>query len=379
MVVGLHETSLLQIASEELLLCANHFVSQFEREFAAFMTQRSCSLVNSGSSANLLALSALELEKGSEVITCATGFPTTVNPIFQCGLIPVFVDCDANYQLDWTWFEEALSPKTKAVMVAHTLGNTFNINEVVEFCHKHGLKLIEDCCDAVGTTYEGHNVGTFGDIATASFYPAHHITTGEGGMVMTNNLKLAKTINSYRDWGRDCWCDPGKDNTCGKRFTQHIGDLPFGYDHKYVYSKIGYNLKATEFQGALGVAQMGRLKGFIEARKQNFKDLYNGLLDMQDVFILPQATEYADPSWFGFPLTVKHPYNRETIIKHLEDNGVGTRPLFGGNLTRQPAYMKENYRIVGNLINADIVMNDTFWIGVWPGVDTDYMLEVLHG
>ena len=260
-------------------------------------------------------------------------------------------------------------------------GNPFDVLPIWDFCNENGLKLIEDCCDAVGSTIHGFKAGTLGDISTASFYPAHHITTGEGGMVMTKSPRLNKVIESYRDWGRDCWCKPGCDNTCGKRFTQHIGELPFGYDHKYTYSRIGYNLKGTEFQGALGVAQMPRLKGFAEKRKHNFKRLYEGLLDMRDVFILPKATDDSDPSWFGFPLTVQYPYHRDIIVHELESKGVGTRPLFGGNLTRQPAYRNEEYRIIGNLINSDVVMHDTFWVGVWPGIDDDmidYMLEVFH-
>lgn len=381
MVVGDTERVLLHQAADELLLCSNHFAAQFEREFAAFMRVRFCSLTNSGSSANLLALTALELPKGGEVITCATGFPTTVNPIIQNGLIPVFVDSTLpTYNVDVEQLEVALSPRTCAVMLAHTLGNPFDLREVGKFCARHNLALVEDCCDAVGAEYDGAPVGSWGELATVSFYPAHHLTMGEGGAVLTDDPKLRKIVESYRDWGRDCWCEPGCDNTCGKRFSWKLGDLPAGYDHKYTYSRIGYNLKVTDLQAAVGVAQLPKLPGFIEQRRRNFERLYMGLADMRNVFILPEATENSVPSWFGFPLTVHKPYQREDVVQHLEAHKIGTRPLFGGNLARQPAY-KGIGRIVGELPNADRVMEDTFWVGVYPGItDTmvDYMLEVIH-
>lgn len=380
MVVGDEERANLHQAADELLLCSNHFAAQFEREFAEFMGVRYCSLVNSGSSANLLALSALELPKGSEVITCAVEFPTTVNPIIQCGLVPVFVDCIIpNYNIDVSQLEKALTGKTRAVMIAHALGNPFDLDVVEWFCTVHELHLINDCCDAVGSLYRGYPVAKWGALSTASFYPAHHITMGEGGAVLTNDPKLRKSVESYRDWGRDCWCEPGCDNTCGKRFDQQLGTLPEGYDHKYIYSKIGYNMKATDMQAAVGVAQLPKLPGFIAIRKHNYQRLYDGLADMISVFILPEATLDSDPSWFGFPLTVRRPYKRLDIVRHLESHKIGTRPLFGGNLLRQPAYAHLNGS--GNFPNADRVMNDTFWIGVYPGITDemiDYMLDVFH-
>ena len=366
-------------------LTTGRFAAEFERDFAKFMGLRNASLVNSGSSANLLALTALTSPKlgerrllpGDEVITVAAGFPTTVNPILQNGLIPVFVDVDIpTYNVDVQWLEEALSSRTRAIILAHALGNPFNIEAVTAFARKHSLWLIEDCCDAVGSTYNGRSVGTFGDLATASFYPAHHITMGEGGCVMTSQPALKSIVESFRDWGRDCWCDPGKDNTCGKRFEWQFGGLPCGYDHKYTYSHIGYNLKATDMQAAVGVAQLKKLPGFIDARRKNFQALHQGLRRLEEFFILPQATHGSDPSWFGFPLAVREssPFNRSHIIKHLECRRIATRLLFGGNLLRQPAYSSIDHRQIGPLTNTNFVTDRVFWLGVYPGL-TEPMID----
>jgi CDP-6-deoxy-D-xylo-4-hexulose-3-dehydrase len=366
-------------------LTTGRFAAQFEREFAQFMGLRHAVLVNSGSSANLLALSCLTspklgekaLRPGDEVITVAAGFPTTVNPIIQNRLVPVFVDVHIpTYNVDVTQLEAAWSERTRAVMIAHTLGNPFDLDAVVEFVRRHDLWLIEDCCDATGATYNGQKVGTFGDLATVSFYPAHHITMGEGGCVLTNSGKLKTLLESFRDWGRDCWCEPGKDNTCGKRFEWQLGQLPCGYDHKYTYSHIGYNLKATDMQAAVGVAQMGKLTGFIEARRHNFAYLTARLRDLKDYLVLPEATPNSEPSWFGYPLAVRPdaPFQRNDLIAHLERHKVGTRLLFGGNLVRQPAYQQVEYRTVGTLPNSDFVMNQVFWIGLYPGL-TESMLK----
>ena len=379
-------------ASLDFWLTTGRFAEQFEREFAKVMNVRDARLVNSGSSANLVALSALTsptlgeraLRPGDEVITVAAGFPTTLNPILQNNLVPVFVDVQlGTYDVDCSQLEAAVSPRTKAVMIAHTLGNPFDLDAVTAFCKKHNLWLVEDCCDAVGSTYKGQQVGSFGDISTASFYPAHHITMGEGGAVMTNRPSLTKLIESFRDWGRDCWCAPGKDNTCGKRFQWQLGKLPCGYDHKYTYSHIGYNLKLSDMQAAVGVSQLKKLPGFIAARKANFQKLTEGLSDLQDVLRLPQATPGADPSWFGFPLAVlpESGLTRESVIAHLNDAKIGTRLLFGGNLLRQPAYADAKYRTVGELPNTDYVMNNVFWIGVYPGLSAEmiaYIVEQLH-
>jgi CDP-6-deoxy-D-xylo-4-hexulose-3-dehydrase len=324
-----------------------------------------------------------QLKPGDEVITVATGFPTTVNPIFQNNLVPVFVDVEiSTYNIDVTQLEAALSDKTCAVMLAHTLGNPFNLEAVTAFCKEHNLWLIEDCCDAVGATYNGQPVGRFGDVATVSFYPAHHITMGEGGAVLTDKPKLKKIIESFRDWGRDCWCEPGKDNTCGKRFDWQLGDLPAGYDHKYTYSHIGYNLKVTDMQAAVGVSQLKKLPGFIERRRENFDYLTKRLSPLRDFFLLPQATQNSAPSWFGFPVYVRPeaPFTRDETVRWLEDHKIGTRLLFGGNLVRQPAYRGQNYRVVGDLARADEVMRHVFWIGVYPGLTQpmlDYTCDVL--
>ncbi len=361
------------------------FAEAFERNLARFVGVRSASLVNSGSSANLVALSSLtspklgerRLKPGDEVITVAAGFPTTVNPIFQNRLVPVFVDVTVpSYEIDVRQLEAARSDRTRAVFVAHTLGNVFDLDAVMAFTQKHNLWLIEDCCDALGSTYKGRKVGTFGDIASLSFYPAHHITTGEGGAVLTDKPALQTLIESFRDWGRDCWCEPGKDNTCGKRFEWQLGALPCGYDHKYTYSHIGYNLKATDMQAALGASQLTKLPDFIARRKENFAYLRNKLEPLQDLLVLPEATPGADPSWFGFPIGIRKgsPITRIDLTRALEAKKIGTRLLFGGNLTRQPAYEGCDYRVIGSLPKTDYVMNHVFWIGVYPGL-TKEMLD----
>ena len=368
------------------------FAEDFERKLARFVGVRCASLVNSGSSANLLAVSALtspklgdrQLKPGDEVITVAAGFPTTLNPIIQNRLIPVFVDVTLpTYEIDVSQLEAALSEKTKAIFIAHTLGNVFDLDAVSAFAKKHGLWLIEDCCDALGSTWKGQSVGTFGDIATCSFYPAHHITMGEGGAVLTDKPSLQVLIESFRDWGRDCWCDPGKDNTCGKRFDWQLGTLPCGYDHKYTYSHIGYNLKATDMQAALGASQIEKLPKFVARRKENFQYLSAKLKPLEECLMLPQATPGSDPSWFGFPIGVREnaPFSRDELIHALESKKIATRLLFGGNLLRQPAYEGCEYRVVGDLPNTDFVMNNVFWIGVYPGLTTemlDYVADTIQ-
>jgi CDP-6-deoxy-D-xylo-4-hexulose-3-dehydrase len=360
------------------------WAKDFERKLARFVGVRSASLVNSGSSANLVALSALTspklgdraLKPGDEVITVAAGFPTTVNPIFQNRCVPVFLDVTLpTYEIDVTQLEAAYSPKTKAIMLAHTLGNVFNLDAITAFCRKYNLWLIEDCCDALGSTWKGQKVGTFGDIATVSFYPAHHITMGEGGAVLTDKPALQVLIDSFRDWGRDCWCEPGVDNTCGKRFDWQLGSLPCGYDHKYTYSHIGYNLKATDMQAALGVSQIAKLPHFIARRKENFAYLKAALQPLEEFLLLPVAAEHADPSWFGFPIGVKPgaPFTRDQLTGALEANKIGTRLLFAGNLLRQPAYEGWEYRVVGDMTGSDYVMNNVFWIGVYPGLTTEML------
>jgi CDP-6-deoxy-D-xylo-4-hexulose-3-dehydrase len=361
------------------------FAEDFERKLARFTGVRHASLVNSGSSANLLAVSALtspklgdrRLKPGDEVITVAAGFPTTVNPIIQNRLVPVFVDVTLpTYEIDVSQLEAALSEKTRAVTIAHTLGNVFDLDAVTAFVKKHDLWLIEDCCDALGSTWKGRHVGAFGDIATISFYPAHHITTGEGGAVLTNDPRLQVIVESFRDWGRDCWCDPGKDNTCGKRFDWQQGSLPCGYDHKYTYSHVGYNLKSTDLQAALGASQILKLPAFIERRKENFRYLHSALERMEDCLLLPEATPGSDPSWFGFPVAVREgaPFTRNDLIRALDAKRIGTRLLFGGNLLRQPAYEGCEHRVIGDLPNTDFAMNNVFWIGVYPGLTAE-MLE----
>jgi CDP-6-deoxy-D-xylo-4-hexulose-3-dehydrase len=386
------ELELLVESSLDFWLTTGRFADQFEREFAKFVGVREAVLVNSGSSANLLAVTALtshklgdrRLQSGDEVITLAAGFPTTVNPILQNGLVPVFVDVHIpTFNVDVSYLEAALSSRTRALIFAHTLGNPFDLDSVTAFAKKHGLWLIEDCCDALGSTYNGQKVGTFGDLATVSFYPAHHITMGEGGCVLTNKPLLRTLVESFRDWGRDCWCAPGKENTCGKRFDWQLGELPHGYDHKYIYSHVGYNLKATDMQAAVGVAQLQKLPGFIDARKRNFKYLRAGLKAVEEHFVLPEATPNSDPSWFGFPLLLKETavFSRSALMGFFNDRKIATRQLFGGNLVRQPAYAGLNYRVVGDLHNSDRVMNQAFWIGVYPGLTQamlDYVVESIN-
>ncbi len=380
-----NELELLVESGLDFWLTTGQFAASFESRFAEYIGLRHAILVNSGSSANLVALSALtspslgdrRLKTGDEVITVAAGFPTTVNPIIQNGLRPVFVDvCLPTYNVNVAQLEDALSERTRGVMFAHTLGNPFDLDAVTAFARDHNLWLVEDCCDALGSEYNGRKTGTFGQLATVSFYPAHHITMGEGGCVLTDQPVLKKLVESFRDWGRDCWCDTGKDGTCGKRYDWQLGSLPRGFDHKYIYSHVGYNLKATDMQAAVGLAQMDKLDSFIEARKRNFAILYQGLLPLEEFFLLPGSLPQSDPSWFGFPLAVREsaPFSRRDLLVHLESKKIGTRLLFGGNLTRQPAYEKVDYRMVGDLKQSDFVMNQVFWIGVYPGL-TPEMLD----
>ncbi len=371
-------TSLLD-SSLDFWLTAGRFANKFEKQFAKFMQREHCLLVNSGSSANLIAISALTSEKlgdrqlkpGDEVLTVAAGFPTTVNPIYQNQLQPVFVDVELpTYNVNVEQLKAAVTPKTKAIMIAHTLGNPFNLEAVTQIAKENNLWLIEDCCDATGSTYNGKLAGTFGDIATVSFYPAHHMTMGEGGAVLTDNDELKVLLESFRDWGRDCWCAPGVSDTCGKRFEWQLGDLPFGYDHKYTYGHIGYNLKVTDMQAAVGVSQLEKLPDFIQKRKDNFKFLKSCLQDFSEDLILPEAPENSDPSWFGFPISMRESskVSRNEMVQALESKKVHTRLLFAGNLVRQPAYNKMNHRIQGSLDNADYIMNHTFWVGIYPAL-----------
>ncbi|MBI5680690.1 MAG: lipopolysaccharide biosynthesis protein RfbH [Methanobacterium sp.] len=378
-------------SSIDFWLTAGEYAQQFEEELAKFIGVKHCLLTNSGSSANLLAISALtspklgkkQLKLGDEVITTACGFPTTLNPIIQNNLIPVFVDVEiGTYNINVNKIEESISDKTKAIFIPHTLGNPFDIDKIVELVEKYDLWLIEDNCDALGSKYNGKFTGNFGHIATCSFYPAHHITMGEGGALLTDDPLLKDIILSFRDWGRDCWCEPGCDDTCGRRFAWQMGDLPYGYDHKYIYSHIGYNLKVTDMQAAIGVEQLKKLPEFIKARKQNFETLYNALKAYEKYLILPEKYQNADPSWFGFPIIVKKeaPFNRDDFVSSLEGNKIATRMLFGGNLIRQPAYKDINYRLDGSLENTDLVMNNLFWIGVYPGITEkkmDYIIKMI--
>ncbi len=379
------ELKMMVEASLDGWLTTGRFNEEFQNKLAAFIGVKHLITVNSGSSANLVAFSTLTspklgdraIRQGDEVIGVAAGFPTTVNPILQYGAVPVFVDVDIHtHNIDASKIEEAITPKTKAIMLAHSLGNPFNLDMVTSLCKKYGLWLIEDCCDALGSTYRGKMVGTFGDIATLSFYPAHHITMGEGGAVFTNSDELKTIAESFRDWGRDCYCPPGKDNTCGKRFCWKLGGLPEGYDHKYTYGHLGYNLKITDMQAACGLAQLEKAQNFIKVRKENFAFLKERLSDCQEFIHLPEATEHSDPSWFGFPITLRAncPVSRLDLLTYLDQNKVGTRLLFAGNLTRQPYMEKQKFRISGELANTDNVMNNTFWIGVQPSL-TKEMLE----
>lgn len=369
-------------ASLDMWLTAGRYSNQFENEFADFIGTKYCSLVNSGSSANLVAFTALtsyklgekRLKPGDEVITVAAGFPTTISPIVQNGMVPVFIDVDLEtYDYKVEDIEKAISYKTRAIFMAHTLGNPFNLEKVMELAKKHNLWVIEDSCDALGSKYQDKYTGTIGHIGTFSFYPAHHITMGEGGAVVTNDPLLHRLITSVRDWGRDCVCPPGKDNICNNRFYQKHGDLPLGYDHKYVYSHLGYNLKVTDMQAAIGVSQLGKLEYFKKKRNENFNKIYNGLKDLDKYLILPKKMENSEPSWFGFPITLRENcgYSRNDLIKYLESNKIGTRLLFAGNILKQPAFTENNYkyRVVGDLTNTDVIMNNTFWIGVWPGIN----------
>jgi CDP-6-deoxy-D-xylo-4-hexulose-3-dehydrase len=374
-------------ASLDGWLTSGRFNEAFEKKLSQYLGVKYLATTNSGSSANLLAFSALTSPKlngraikpGDEVIAVAAGFPTTVNPIIQYGAVPVFVDIDVKtHNIDITKIEAAISPKTKAIMLAHSLGNPFNLKVILEICKKYNLWLIEDNCDALGSRYNRQLTGTFGDIGTLSFYPAHHITMGEGGAVFTNNAELKMIIESFRDWGRDCYCQPGKDNTCGRRYCWKLGELPEGYDHKYTYSHAGYNLKITDMQAACGLAQMDKLESFIQARKDNFKYLYNRLKSCEEFLILPEATTNSDPSWFGFLMTIKPETNihRVDLLSYLNQEKIGTRLLFAGNLTRQPYMKSYSYRVSGDLTHTDTVMNDSFWVGVYPGL-TEEMLDFM--
>lgn len=376
-------------SSLDFWLTTGRYAQKFEHGLARHMGRRYALLCNSGSSANLLAVTALtsprlkerRLIPGDEVITVAAGFPTTVNPILQNGLVPVFVDVELDtLNIDTSYLEQALSPRTRAVVLAHTLGNPYDLETVKAFAARHNLFLVEDNCDALGSLYKGKMTGTFGDLSTLSFYPAHHITMGEGGCVTADDANLKIIVESFRDWGRDCYCDPGKDNTCGKRFGWQLGGLPEGYDHKYIYSHIGYNLKLTDMQAAIGLAQLDKLPEFIEARRRNWQALREGLAEYEKYFVLPRATAGSEPSWFGFALTVKEdaPFKRRDIVNFLEERKIATRHIFGGNLVRQPAYQEAEMRIVGPLVNSDRVMNDSFVVGVYPGLKAraiDYMVD----
>ena len=383
-VIGASELKHMVDAALDGWLTTGRFNRKFEQKLSDFIGVKHLMTVNSGSSANLVAFSALTsprlgdraIKKGDEVIGVAAGFPTTVNPIVQFGAIPVFVDVDMKtHNINADLVEAAISPKTKAIMLAHTLGNPFNLEKIKAICEKHNLWLIEDCCDALGAKYNGQHVGTFGDIATVSFYPAHHITMGEGGAVFTNDAQLASIAESFRDWGRDCYCKPGCDNTCGTRFNSQFGTLPAGYDHKYTYSHLGYNLKITDMQAACGLAQLERLPEFIQTRNDNYVYLKNKLASLTDFLDVAEPTSNSTPSWFGFPITLKEEYKsgRVELVRFLDQNKIGTRLLFAGNLIRQPYFQGLEYRAVGDLTNTDNTMNNTFWLGIYPGIDKEHL------
>jgi CDP-6-deoxy-D-xylo-4-hexulose-3-dehydrase len=391
-VVGVPELQQLFDAALDLWLTEGRFADQLEERLAATVGVRHAYLCNSGSSANLLAVSALasprlgdrRLRPGDEIVTVAAGFPTTVNPIVLNGFVPVFVDVElGTYDARIDRVADAIGPKTRAIVMAHTLGNPFDLAAITALAAEHGLFLVEDNCDALGARYDGRTTGTFGDLATLSFYPAHQITTGEGGCVLTQRGTVGKIVESLRDWGRDCWCAPGMEDTCGQRFAWQLGELPCGYDHKYIYSHIGYNLKLTDSQAAVGLAQLDRLPGFVTARRRNWQHLRDGLADLEEHFVLPRATDRSEPSWFGFALTVRPeaPFTRDELIQFLEGRRIATRLLFGGNLTRQPAYAEVEYRVVGDLTTSDLVTESTFWVGVFPGLTDpmlDYVIESFH-
>lgn len=388
-VIGIGEVTNIVDSALDGWLTTGRFNSEFEKRLGEYLGVSYVLTVNSGSSANLVAFSTLTSPKlgeraikpGDEVITVAAGFPTTVNPAVQFGAVPVFVDVElGTYNIDVSMLEHALSPKTKAVMIAHTLGNPFNATAVKAFCDRHRLWLVEDCCDALGATLHGQKVGTFGDLATLSFYPAHHITMGEGGAVFTNSPELKVIAESFRDWGRDCYCAPGKDNTCGKRFCQKLGKLPEGYDHKFTYSHLGYNLKITDMQAACGLAQLDRLDGFIESRRSNFQTLLDHLAEARDVFILPSATEGSNPSWFGFPVTIRETadFRRVDLLQYLDERRIGTRLLFGGDLTKQPYMQGRNFKVIGELRNTELILGNTFWVGVHPGLSQRMVEHIAH-
>jgi CDP-6-deoxy-D-xylo-4-hexulose-3-dehydrase len=385
--IGLNEIVNMIQASLDGWLTTGRFNKEFESQLCKFLKIQNLITVNSGSSANLIAFSSLTsylhkdkaIKSGDEVISVAAGFPTTVNPIFQYGAIPVFVDIKLpTYNINENLIEEAVTNKTRAIMLAHTLGNPFNLNKVMDICKKYNLWLIEDNCDALGSKYNQKFTGTFGDVATLSFYPAHHITMGEGGAVFTNNLRIKRVAESFRDWGRDCYCETGKENTCNKRFDWQLGKLPFGYDHKYIYSHIGYNMKITDMQAACGLGQLMNLENFIKKRKNNFKYLKKLLFNLQDELILPEAENNSDPSWFGFPITIKKEskVKRVDLLKKLTTKRIGTRLLFAGNLTKQPAYIKKKFRISGELNNTDYIMNNTFWVGVHPSLGKEHLFYI---
>jgi len=389
--IGYEEIRNMVQASIDGWLTTGRFNSEFQEKLSSFLKVKHLITINSGSSANLVAFSSLTshlhkdraIKPGDEVISVAAGFPTTVNPIFQNGAVPVFVDIKLpTYNIDETLIEEAITSKTKAVMLAHTLGNPFNVKKVLEICKKYNLWLIEDNCDALGSKYNNQFTGTFGDAATLSFYPAHHITMGEGGAIFTNNSRIKRVVESFRDWGRDCYCEPGKENTCNKRFEWQLGKLPLGYDHKYIYSHIGFNMKITDMQAACGLGQLKNLENFIQKRKTNVNFLKKNLEDLQDEILLPEAEINSDPSWFGFPITLKKEskFKRTDIIRKLTENKIGTRLLFAGNITKQPAYVAKNFKVHGSLETTDMIMANTFWVGIQPAIgeeELSYVAKIL--